>query len=74
MRLQEPDFWVNMERYARFAVGTSLGMFYTVAKPLFDLVRKPTTGIPLVFGLVALTKLVTWTLNAMLGLDPTVDF
>ncbi len=57
-----------MGRYARFAVGTGLGMFYTVAKPLFDLLSKPQTGVPLVIALVLLTKLVTWTLNAMLGL------
>jgi hypothetical protein len=30
--------------------------------------------VPLVLGIVALTKLVTWTINAMLGLDPTIDF
>ena len=101
---------MNMERYARFAVGTSVGMFYSVAKPLFDLLRcvpsaralacpacapahalrsraprmprhataaerrKPQTGVPLVLGIAALTKLISWTLNAMLGLDPSVDF
>jgi len=66
---QEPDFWLNMERYVRFALGTGLGMFYTVAKPLLDLLGKPQTGIPLVVGLVLLTKLITWTLDAMLGLN-----
>ena len=54
---QEPEFWTNMGRYARFAVGTGLGMFYTVARPLVDLLRKPTTAVPLVLGLVALTLL-----------------
>lgn len=70
---QEPEFWTNMGRYARFAVGTGLGMFYTVARPLVDLLRKPTTAVPLVLGLVALTKLLSWTLNAMLGLDDAVQ-
>jgi hypothetical protein len=35
---------------------------------------KPKTAIPLVVGIFALTKLVTWTINAMLGLDPDVAF
>ena len=39
LRAQDPDFWVNMQRYARFALTTSVGMFYTVAKPLYDLLR-----------------------------------
>ena len=30
---------MNMQRYARFALTTSVGMFYTVAKPLYDLLR-----------------------------------
>jgi hypothetical protein len=35
---------------------------------------KPKTAIPLVVGIFALTKLVTWTINAMLGLDPDIAF
>jgi hypothetical protein len=62
-----------MGRYARFAVGTGLGMFYTVARPLFDLLSKPQTAVPLVVALVALTKLLEWTINAMLGLDAGVQ-
>lgn len=60
----EPDFWVNMERYARFAVGTSIGMFWSVAKPLVDLLRTPQTAVLLIVGVALSTKLITWTLNA----------
>jgi hypothetical protein len=88
---QEPDFWLNMERYARFTLSTGLGMFYSVAKPLVDLLAKPQTAVPLgasrwlqrelvtdaalraVVGIVLLTKLITWTVNAMLGLDPDIE-
>jgi hypothetical protein len=35
---------------------------------------KPKTAIPLAVGIFALTKLVTWTINAMLGLDPDIAF
>jgi hypothetical protein len=38
------------------------------------LCSNPRTGVPLVLGIGALTKLIGWTLNAMLGLDPSVDF
>ena len=62
-----------MERYARFTLTTGLGMFYSVAKPLFDLLAKPQTAVPLIIGTVLLTKLVGWTINAMLGLDPDVQ-
>ena len=62
-----------MERYARFTLSTGLGMFYTVARPVAELLGKPQTAVPLIIGLALLTKLVGWTLNAMLGLDPTVE-
>jgi hypothetical protein len=44
-------------------------MFYTVARPLFQLLGKPQTAVPQVVGLVVTTKVLQWTLNAMLGLD-----
>jgi hypothetical protein len=44
----------------------------TLTPPRHD--SKPKTAIPLAVGIFALTKLVTWTINAMLGLDPDIAF
>jgi hypothetical protein len=62
-----------MERYGRFAISSGLGMFYTVARPLADLLGKPQTAVPLLIASVLAAKLISWTVNAMLGLDPSIE-
>lgn len=61
-----------MARYVRFAFGAGLGMAWSVGKPLLGLLRTPQTAVALVLGVVLSTAILSWTLNAMLGLDPDV--
>ncbi|MBW4520759.1 MAG: DUF751 family protein [Scytolyngbya sp. HA4215-MV1] len=62
------EFWNNLLRYPRFLIMVSLGVFWSFLEPLVPLLKRPTTAIALIGGLVTSFLFITFTLRAMLGL------
>ena len=63
------DFFTNVSRYPRYLVSVSLGILYTLISPLLPLFKRPSTAIAAVALLVAAFMFLTFTLQAMLGLQ-----
>eukprot|EP00240_Pyramimonas_obovata_P014399 CAMPEP_0118925172 /NCGR_PEP_ID=MMETSP1169-20130426/3095_1 /TAXON_ID=36882 /ORGANISM="Pyramimonas obovata, Strain CCMP722" /LENGTH=198 /DNA_ID=CAMNT_0006866395 /DNA_START=60 /DNA_END=656 /DNA_ORIENTATION=- len=63
------DFWVNMTRYMKYGVTVVFGTGYVIIKPLFGLLRKPQTAIPLIIFVVAFVAGIRALLQTMLGLN-----
>lgn len=64
------EFFNNVARYPRYLISFSLGIFFNAIEPLLPLLKRPTTAIALAGALVAGFVFLTFTLRAMLGLDP----
>jgi len=65
----EEDFWSNMGRYAKYSVTVVFGTGYVIVKPLFQYLKKPQTGIPLVLGVGAFVYGIRFLLLTMLGVN-----
>ena len=63
------DFFTNVSRYPRYLISISLGVLYTLISPLLPLFKRPSTAIAAVTLLVAAFMFLTFTLQAMLGLQ-----
>ncbi|MBD1825424.1 DUF751 family protein [Cyanobacteria bacterium FACHB-DQ100] len=64
------DLWNTVSKYPKFVIGVILGIFLNAAAPLVPLFKRPVTAIALVGVLVGGLAFVSFTLKAMLGLDP----
>lgn len=62
------DFFSNVSRYPRYFITFTLGVFYSVIKPLLPLFENRTTAIALIGAVVAGFMFLSFTLRAMLGL------
>ena len=63
------DFWSNVLRYPRYLISFSLGVLYTLFKPLLSLFERPTTAIATTLLLISGFAFLFFTLRAMLGLN-----
>jgi heme/copper-type cytochrome/quinol oxidase subunit 4 len=63
------EFFTNVSRYPRYLISFSLGVLYTLISPLLPLFKRPSTAIAAVTLLVAAFMFITFTLQAMLGLQ-----
>ena len=62
------DFFSNVLRYPRYFITFTLGVLYSVFKPLAPLFENRTTAVALVGALVAGFLFLSFTLRAMMGL------
>ncbi|MBE9189465.1 DUF751 family protein [Gloeocapsopsis crepidinum LEGE 06123] len=63
-------FWQNISRYPRYFITIILGIFLNAFAPLAPLFKRPVTAIALIGVLIGTIVFVTFTLRAMLGIDP----
>jgi TM2 domain-containing membrane protein YozV len=64
------DFFQNVSRYASYFVTVILGIFFFTFGWLKPLLQKPATAIALFGFLIAGIFFISFTLRAMLGLNP----
>ena len=62
------EFFSNVSRYPRYFITFTLGVLYSVVKPLLPLFENRTTAIALIGAVVAGFICLSFTLRAMLGL------
>ncbi|MBE9070335.1 DUF751 family protein [Leptolyngbya cf. ectocarpi LEGE 11479] len=62
------DFFSNVSRYPRYFITFTLGVLYSIVKPLLPLFENRVTAVALVGAVVAGFLCLTFTLKAMLGL------
>jgi heme/copper-type cytochrome/quinol oxidase subunit 4 len=67
------EFFTNVSRYPRYLISFSLGVLYTLISPLLPLFKRPSTAIAAVTLLVAAFMFITFTLQAMLGLQAATN-
>ncbi len=63
------EFFNNVARYPRYLISFSLGILFNALEPLRSLLKRPVTAIALIGAVVAGFVLLTFTLQAMLGLN-----
>jgi len=63
-------FWENVTRYPRYFITFTLGIFFFLFDRLKPLLSNPVTAISLIGVLVGGFAFITFTLRAMLGLNP----
>ncbi len=63
-------FWENVTRYPRYFITFTLGIFFFLFEKLKPLLSRPVTAIALIGVLVGGFAFITFTLRAMLGLNP----
>ncbi|OKH29072.1 DUF751 family protein [Chroogloeocystis siderophila] len=63
-------FWQNISRYPRYFISIVLGIFLNAFAPLAPLFKRPVSAIALISVFIGLIVFVTFTLRAMLGIDP----
>ncbi|MEA5466649.1 DUF751 family protein [Leptothoe sp. PORK10 BA2] len=62
------EFFSNVSRYPRYFISFTLGVLYSVIKPLLPLFENPVTAVALVSAVIAGFICLSFTLRAMLGL------
>ena len=63
------EFFRNVSRYPRYFITFTLGILFSVIQPLQPLLRRPTTAVALIGAVVAGFAFLSFTLQAMLGLN-----
>ncbi len=63
------EFFNNVSRYPRYLITFTLGIFLTALSPLLPLFRRPSTAIAAVALLISFFIFLSFTLQAMLGLN-----
>ncbi|KAL4458370.1 hypothetical protein ABPG75_013235 [Micractinium tetrahymenae] len=71
---ENEDFWGNVLRYISYFFSVLLGTAYIAVRPLLELLKRPTTAVLVVAGLGALVFFVSFTVQAMLGINEPVDY
>ncbi len=64
------DLWKTISKYPRFFISFSLGIFFNALSPLAPLLKRPVTAIALVGVFIGGLAFLSFTLRAMLGLNP----
>lgn len=64
------EFWSTISKYPIFFVGMIGGVLLNAVRPLIPLLKKPVTAIALISFFVAGFACLSFTLQAMLGLNP----
>lgn len=67
------DFFNNVSRYPRYFITITLGIFFFLFDKLKPLLNKPVTAIALIGLIIGTFAFLTLTLQAMLGINPTVN-
>ena len=62
------DFFSNVSRYPRYFITFTLGVLYSIVKPLLPLFENRVTAVALIGAAVAGFLFLSFTLKAMLGL------
>lgn len=68
------DFWSNVLRYVSYFFSVLLGTAYVALKPLADLFKRPATAILGLAGIAGLLAFVSFTVNAMLGVNEPFEY
>lgn len=69
------EFWDNVRRYALYALTVSTGAVYTIAKPIFELLKNPISAILILAIMGGSLYLVSQILSAMVGVtDFSYDY
>jgi type II secretory pathway component PulF len=63
------EFFNNVSRYPRYLITFSLGVLLTFLNPLLPLFKRPSTAIATVALLISFFIFLSFTLQAMLGLN-----
>lgn len=71
---ENEDFWGNVLRYISYFFSVLLGTAYIAVRPLLELLKRPTTAVLVVAGLGALLFFVSFTVQAMLGINDPVEY
>ena len=64
------DLWSTVSKYPTFLVGVILGVILNFIRPFAPLFKRPVTAIALVGLMVGAVAFFSFTLRAMLGLNP----
>ena len=62
------DFFSNVSRYPRYFITFTLGVLYSVVKPILPLFENRVTAVALVGAFIAGFLCLSFTLRAMMGL------
>jgi len=71
---ENEDFWANVLRYISYFFSVLLGTAYVAIKPVFELLKRPTTAILVIIGGAALYFFVSTTVGAMLGMNEIIEY
>ncbi|KAI3435757.1 hypothetical protein D9Q98_001815 [Chlorella vulgaris] len=71
---ENEDFWGNVVSYISYFFSVLLGTAYIAVKPIIELMKKPGTAVLVVAGTASLIWFVSFTVQAMLGMNDTLDF
>ncbi|KAL4535460.1 hypothetical protein Ndes2437B_g06187 [Nannochloris sp. 'desiccata'] len=71
---ENEDFWANVLRYISYFFSVLLGTAYVAIKPIFELLKRPTTAILVIIGGAALYFFVSTTVGAMLGMNDIIEY
>eukprot|EP01025_Chloroclados_australasicus_P043995 TRINITY_DN4732_c1_g1_i1.p2 TRINITY_DN4732_c1_g1~~TRINITY_DN4732_c1_g1_i1.p2 ORF type:complete len:209 (-),score=9.19 TRINITY_DN4732_c1_g1_i1:240-866(-) len=70
---QEQEFWSNVVRYIRFFITVMLGTGTVMLKPIQGILKNPVSAVIFISVVVLAGIGLKFTLNAMLGMDESVD-
>lgn len=71
---EDTGFWTNVLRYISYFFSVLLGTAYVALKPFVELFKRPTTAILAIGGVVGLLAFVSFTVNAMLGVNEPFEY
>lgn len=63
------EFWENVRRYALYALTVSTGVIYTVAQPIFELLKNPISAVLVLIIIGGSIFIVSQILSAMVGVS-----
>lgn len=64
------DLWNTVSKYPRFVLGVILGVILNFLAPFVPLFKRPATAIATIGLLIGSFAFLSFTLRAMLGLNP----
>lgn len=68
-----PTFWENVLQLARFFISSVTGLIFIILSPFISLKRNPTFFIIIIAGFAVIIVLLYQVLQAMLGVNETIN-
>ncbi|KAI7840230.1 hypothetical protein COHA_006012 [Chlorella ohadii] len=71
---ENADFWGNVLRYVSYFFSVLLGTAYIAIRPIIELLKRPGTAVLVVAGIAGLVYFVSFTVQAMLGINEPIEY